>query len=293
MYNPNIEIKVSDLYNTPSRILQLNGEYYKVNGGNIYKLNNEESIFQTTDKRAFAKEAGDLLWIVDNSGKENLKVLNSSGEIVKSYSIPNNTENLLISNNNVFCMMSDEIKAYRLYDDGRTESIPIEYSFVYESDKCGFKMYKYSCEDEICLWFDMSDYKDAYFVVDLNGNDVINNDCSYIQLLDFDTDRIVFTPSLFQLKTLYEYSFADDLEICYDADVEDYAQGFFENTPYFTDEKYMVCHHCLKLRSGRTCLCQCPVQCVLLIYIHQQQIFWHLCFQEILTFQDTPVLFLL
>lgn len=240
LYYPDIEINVSNLYNTNSKLVQLNGVYYKVEDGNIYNLDDGESIFQTTDKLAFAKEAGDLLWIVDNSGKKNLKALNSSGEIVKSYSIPNNTKNLLISDNNVFCMLSDEIKAYRLYDNGRTESISIEYSFVYESDKCGFKMYRYSCEDEICLWFDMSDYKDAYFVVDLNGNDVIDNDCSYIQLLDFDTDRIVFTPSLFQLKTLYEYSFADDLEICYDADVEDYAKGFFENTPYFTDEKYMV-----------------------------------------------------
>lgn len=240
LYYPDIEIKVSDLYNDHSNVVRLNGAYYKVEDGNIYNLDDGESIFQTTDKQAFAKEAGDLLWIVDNSGEENLKALDSSGEIVKSYSIPNNTEDILIGGNDVFCMLPDEIKAYRLYDNGRAENIPINYSFVYESDKCGFKLYRCSCEDVICLWFDITDYKDAYFVVDFNGNDVIGNDCPYMQLLNYETDHIVFNPPLFQLEILYDYSFEDDMETCYNADVRNYAQGFFENTPYVSNDKYII-----------------------------------------------------
>ena len=240
LYYPNIEIKVSDLYNNHSDIVQLNGVYYKVDNGNIYNLNNKKIIFQTTDKNAFAKENGNLLWIVDNSENENFKAVNSSGKIVKSYSIPTNTKDFLIDGNSIFCMLSDEIKAYKLCDNGRAENIPIECSFVYKSDKCKFKLYQYTCEDITCLWFDMADFQDAYFIVDSSDNKIIDNNCSYIQLLKFEKNCIVFTPSLFQLKTLYEYSFEDNLEICHSADVGDYAQGFFEKTPYYTDERYII-----------------------------------------------------
>lgn len=83
-YYPDIQIKVSGLYNEHSKVVCLNNDYYKIQDGNIYNLDNQKSIYQTSDKYAFVKSFGDLLWVIDNSTKDNLKVINSSGKVVKS-----------------------------------------------------------------------------------------------------------------------------------------------------------------------------------------------------------------
>ena len=65
-YYPDIQIKVSGLYNEHSTVVCLNNDYYKITDGNIYNLDNQESIYQTSDKKAFMKQFNDLLWVIDN-----------------------------------------------------------------------------------------------------------------------------------------------------------------------------------------------------------------------------------
>lgn len=240
-YYPDIQIKVFGLYNEHSTVVCLNNDYYRIKDGNIYNLDNQESIYQTSDKNAFMKPFSDLLWVIDNSTQDNLKALNSSGKIVKRYSIPNYTKDFFINNNVIFCVSSNKIEIYKLYDDGHKEQLPIDYSFVFESENSYSKLYKYSCEYGECLYFDMNsdNYADSYFAVDSNNQNMISNN-GRINLLLFESDRIVYTESLFQLRTLYEYSFVNNAENCHIANVSDYAQGFFDNTPYFSDEKYII-----------------------------------------------------
>ena len=241
LYYPDIQIEVSGLYNEHSRTVCLNNDYYRINDGNIYNLDNQKSIYQTSDKYAFMKPFGNLLWIIDNSTQDNLKALNSSGKVVKKYSIPNYTKDFFINDNVIFCVSSNGIEIYKLYDDGHKEQLTIDYSFVFESENSYFKLYKYSCEYGECLYFDMDsdNYTDSYFAVDSNNQNMISSN-GRINLLLFETDRIVYTESLFQIRTLYEYSFVKKAENCHIADVSDYAKGFFVNTPYFSDEKYII-----------------------------------------------------
>lgn len=240
-YYPNIQIKVSGLYNEHSKVVCLNNDYYRIKDGNIYNLDNHKSIYQTNDKYAFMKPFDELLWVIDNSTKDNLKAINSSGTVIKSYSIPNYTKDFFINDNVIFCVSSDGIEMYQLYSDGHKEQISVDYSFVFESKNAYFKLYKYSCEYGECLYFDMDsdNYDDSYFAVDSNYQNTISSN-GRINLLLFETDRIVYTESLFQLSTLYEYSFVNDTEFCHIADIGDYSQNFFVNMPYFSDKEYII-----------------------------------------------------
>ena len=180
--------------------------------------------------------------MVDNSDKDNLKAIDSSGKAVKSYSIPDYTKDFFINNNVIFCMSSDGIEIYQLYNDGHKEQISVDYSFVFESENSYFKLYKYSCEYGECLYFDMEsdNYNDSYFAVDSNMQNMISSN-GRVNLLHYQQDRIIYTESTFRLKTLYEYSFVDGEEHCYNnLDIDDYAQGFFENTPYASNDKYII-----------------------------------------------------
>lgn len=241
-YYPDIKIKVSNLYNEHSNIVCLNDDYYRLKDGNIYNLVTQESLYHTNDRFAFIKSFDSLIWMVDNSDKDNLKAIDSSGKAVKSYSIPDYTKDFFINNNVIFCMSSDGIEIYQLYNDGHKEQISVDYSFVFESENSYFKLYKYSCEYGECLYFDMEsdNYNDSYFAVDSNMQNMISSN-GRVNLLHYQQDRIIYTESTFRLKTLYEYSFVDDEEHCYNNfDIDDYAQGFFENTPYASNDKYII-----------------------------------------------------
>lgn len=241
-YYPDIKIKVSNLYNEHSNIVCLNDDYYRLKDGNIYNLVTQESLYHTNDRFAFIKSFDSLIWMVDNSDKDNLKAIDSSGKAVKSYSIPDYTKDFFINNNVIFCMSSDGIEIYQLYNDGHKEQISVDYSFVFESENSYFKLYKYSCEYGDCLYFDMEsdNYNDSYFAVDSNMQNMISSN-GRVNLLHYQQDRIIYTESTFRLKTLYEYSFVDGEEHCYNnLDIDDYAQGFFENTPYASNDKYII-----------------------------------------------------
>ena len=241
-YYPDIKIKVSNLYNEHSNIVCLNDDYYRLKDGNIYNLVTQESLYHTNDRFAFIKSFDSLIWMVDNSDKDNLKAIDSSGKAVKSYSIPDYTKDFFINNNVIFCMSSDGIEIYQLYNDGHKEQISVDYSFVFESENSYFKLYKYSCEYGECLYFDMEsdNYNDSYFAVDSNMQNMISSN-GRVNLLHYQQDRIIYTESTFRLKTLYEYSFVDGEEHCYNnLDIDDYAQGFFENTPYASNDKYII-----------------------------------------------------
>ncbi len=241
-YYPDIKIKVSNLYNEHSNIVCLNDDYYRLKDGNIYNLVTQESLYHTNDRFAFIKSFDSLIWMVDNSDKDNLKAIDSSGKAVKSYSIPDYTKDFFINNNVIFCMSSDGIEIYQLYNDGHKEQISVDYSFVFESENSYFKLYKYSCEYGECLYFDMEsdNYNDSYFAVDSNMQNMISSN-GRVNLLHYQQDRIIYTESTFRLKTLYEYSFVDGEEHCYNNfDIDDYAQGFFENTPYASNDKYII-----------------------------------------------------
>lgn len=241
-YYPDIQIKVSSLYNEHSKVVCLNNDYYKIQYGNIYNLDNQKSIYQTSDKYAFVKSFGDLLWVIDNSTKDNLKVINSSGKVVKSYSIPDYTKDFFINDNVLFLVSSDGIKIYQLYNGGHTEQISVDYSFVFESENSYFKLYKYSCEYGECLYFDMDsdNYNDSYFAVDSNRQNMISSN-GRVNLLLYQQNRIIYTESSFRFRTLYEYSFVNCQEHCYNnLDIRDYAQGFFENTSYVSNDKYII-----------------------------------------------------
>ena len=241
-YYPDIKIKASNLYNEHSNIVCLNDDYYRLKDGNIYNLVTQESLYHTNDRFAFIKSFDSLIWMVDNSDKDNLKAIDSSGKAVKSYSIPDYTKDFFINNNVIFCMSSDGIEIYQLYNDGHKEQISVDYSFVFESENSYFKLYKYSCEYGECLYFDMEsdNYNDSYFAVDSNMQNMISSN-GRVNLLHYQQDRIIYTESTFRLKTLYEYSFVDGEEHCYNnLDIDDYAQGFFENTPYASNDKYII-----------------------------------------------------
>lgn len=241
LYYPDIQIKVSGLYDEHSEVVCLSNNYYKIQDGSIYNLDNQEIIYQTSCKYAFVKSFDDLLWVVDNSNKDNLKVINSSGQVVESYSIPDNIDDFFINDNVCFCISSDGIEIYRLCGNHRQEQISVDYSFVFESENAYFKLYKYSCEYGECLYFDMDsdNYIDSYFAVDSKAQNIISSG-GMISLLLFESDRLVYTEALFQLKTLYEYCFSNNTENCYTADVGDYFQGFFDDMPYFLSEKYII-----------------------------------------------------
>ena len=98
-YYPDIKIKVSNLYNEHSNIVCLNDDYYRLKDGNIYNLVTQESLYHTNDRFAFIKSFDSLIWMVDNSDKDNLKAIDSSGKAVKSYSIPDYTKDFFINNN--------------------------------------------------------------------------------------------------------------------------------------------------------------------------------------------------
>ena len=230
------------MYNEHSNIVCLNDDYYRLKDGNIYNLVTQESLYHTNDRFAFIKSFDSLIWMVDNSDKDNLKAIDSSGKAVKSYSIPDYTKDFFINNNVIFCMSSDGIEIYQLYNDGHKEQISVDYSFVFESENSYFKLYKYSCEYGECLYFDMEsdNYNDSYFAVDSNMQNMISSN-GRVNLLHYQQDRIIYTESTFRLKTLYEYSFVDGEEHCYNnLDIDDYAQGFFENTPYASNDKYII-----------------------------------------------------
>ena len=118
-YYPDIKIKVSNLYNEHSNIVCLNDDYYRLKDGNIYNLVTQESLYHTNDRFAFIKSFDSLIWMVDNSDKDNLKAIDSSGKAVKSYSIPDYTKDFFINNNVIFCMSSDGIEIYQLYNKFR------------------------------------------------------------------------------------------------------------------------------------------------------------------------------
>lgn len=240
-YYPDIKIKVSNLYNEHSNIVCLNNDYYRLKDGNIYNLNSQECVYQTNDNHSFVKTFGDMFWLIDNGEKVNFRAINASGKVVKSYSIPHYTEDFFINDSVLFLVSSYGIEIYQLYNDGNKKQISVDYSFVFESESSHFKLYKYSNNYGECLFFDMDsdNYEDSYFAVDSNNKNMISSK-GRINLLLFETDRIVYTESLFQLRTLYEYSFVNNAENCHVADVSDYANSFFEKTPYFADEKYII-----------------------------------------------------
>ncbi len=72
-YYPNIEIKISDLYNVPSKIMQLNGEYltYSID---TWEVISEQSADEIGGSYTF-ETCGDYVFVFDDNSGELLNTI--------------------------------------------------------------------------------------------------------------------------------------------------------------------------------------------------------------------------
>ena len=142
---------------------------------------------------------------------------------------------------------------YRLMDDAHLERIDIDYSLVFHSDENRFNLYKYSCEYGECLFFDMENINDndAFYATDNEHNEVIGAcENNTIDLLSYGKDRIFYTRSHFNLETMSEYSFKDNIENNRKLKFGKYARGFFQRFySYYNAETIVLIAQTISSRS--------------------------------------------
>ncbi len=247
-YYPDITIKVEDLYNGSyldrTRVVCADNEYYTMLNGDIRNISDNKIIHSTSDENAFIKSQCDLLWVFDNSSKNNLIAFDSDGNIVRSYSVSQHITDFFISGDMIFCELFKEnsrscsIRLYKISDDENIKLIPINYSLIYETDNNDFKLYKYSCDYGECLYLDYvyNNYDDSYFAYDLNYNNLIKSQNGTYELLHIEQDKVIYTDTSTYGKNYTEYSFANNTINEYELNIEKSFDSFFPNMTFYSDE---------------------------------------------------------
>lgn len=253
IYYPDITIKVTALYDEHFDVVQCDNEYFILSDGKIINAHSKDEIYNVKAKNTFIKSYDNLIWIFENNSNENLKAIDKNGNLKKHYLFPGDITDFLINDNVVFALTSDELKMYRLMDDAHLERIDIDYSLVFHSDENRFNLYKYSCEYGECLFFDMENINDndAFYATDNEHNEVIGAcENNTIDLLSYGKDRIFYTRSHFNLETMSEYSFKDNIENNRKLKFGKYARGFFQRFySYYNAETIVLIAQTISSRS--------------------------------------------
>lgn len=243
IYYPDITLKVTALYDEHPNVVECENEYFILSDGKITNADSKEVIYSVTNENSFIKSYNDLIWIFDDSCNEKLKAIDKYGNVKKHYLFPEDSIDFLINDDIVFDLTSKELIMYRLTDDTHLEKKEIDYSFVFHSEDNRFDLYKYSCEYGECLFFDMNDTndKDAFYAVDSEHNEVIGAcEKNTIDLLAYEEDRIFYTRSHFNLKTISEYSFKDNIEKNSEIEFGKYSRGFFQKFYYCQSNEIII-----------------------------------------------------
>ena len=243
IYYPDITLKVTALYDEHPNVVECENEYFILSDGKITNADSKEVIYSVADENSFIKSYNDLIWIFDSSCNEKLKAIDKYGNVKKHYLFPEDSIDFLINDDIVFDLTSKELIMYRLTDDTHLEKKEIDYSFVFHSEDNRFDLYKYSCEYGECLFFDMNDTndKDAFYAVDSEHNEVIGAcEKNTIDLLAYEEDRIFYTRSHFNLKTISEYSFKDNIEKNSEIEFGKYSRGFFQKFYYCQSNEIII-----------------------------------------------------
>ena len=243
IYYPDITLKVTALYDEHPNVVECKNEYFILSDGKITNADSKEVIYSVTNENSFIKSYNDLIWIFDDSCNEKLKAIDKYGNVKKHYLFPEDSIDFLINDDIVFDLTSKELIMYRLTDDTHLEKKEIDYSFVFHSEDNRFDLYKYSCEYGECLFFDMNDTndKDAFYAVDSEHNEVIGAcEKNTIDLLAYEEDRIFYTRSHFNLKTISEYSFKDNIEKNSEIEFGKYSRGFFQKFYYCQSNEIII-----------------------------------------------------
>jgi len=243
IYYTDITLKVTALYDEHPNVVECENEYFILSDGKITNADSKEVIYSVTNENSFIKSYNDLIWIFDDSCNEKLKAIDKYGNVKKHYLFPEDSIDFLINDDIVFDLTSKELIMYRLTDDTHLEKKEIDYSFVFHSEDNRFDLYKYSCEYGECLFFDMNDTndKDAFYAVDSEHNEVIGAcEKNTIDLLAYEEDRIFYTRSHFNLKTISEYSFKDNIEKNSEIEFGKYSRGFFQKFYYCQSNEIII-----------------------------------------------------
>ena len=243
IYYPYITLKVTALYDEHPNVVECENEYFILSDGKITNADSKEVIYSVTNENSFIKSYNDLIWIFDDSCNEKLKAIDKNGNLKKHYLFPGDSIDFLINDDVIFDLTSDEMIMYRLTNDTHLEKIKINYTFVFHSEDNRFDLYKYSCEYGECLFFDMNDTndKDAFYAVDSEYNEVIGAcEKNTIDLLAYEEDRIFYTRSHFNLKTISEYSFKDNIEKNSEIEFGKYSRGFFQKFYYCQSNEIII-----------------------------------------------------
>lgn len=243
IYYPDITLKVTALYDEHPNVVECENEYFILSDGKITNADSKEVIYSVTNENSFIKSYNDLIWIFDSSCNEKLKAIDKYGNVKKHYLFPGDSIDFLINDDVIFDLTADEMIMYRLTDDTHLKKINIDYSFVFHSNDNRFDLYKYSCEYGECLFFDMNDTndKDAFYAVDSEHNEVIGAcEKNTIDLLAYEEDRIFYTRSHFNLKTISEYSFKDNIEKNSEIEFGKYSRGFFQKFYYCQSNEIII-----------------------------------------------------
>ena len=111
---------------------------------------------------------------------------------------------------------------------------------------------------------DSDNYNDSYFAVDSNRQNMISSN-GRVNLLLYQQDRIIYTESSFRFRTLYEYSFVNCQEHCYNnLDIRDMLKDFLKICPMYpmTNISYLLLNELHHVQSQETeDLRQLPAKC--------------------------------
>lgn len=142
MAHPDIKIHVSELYESESKVVNLDDDYFYLKGQKLYKLDSENAIYDFECDNVYLKSYDNKIWAYTPKEKYNMLVIDEDGNTINTFTVSNITQaggvqyatDFIVDENILYCSYYNEYtKAYYIEEDGVSEWIP-EYSPIFEDD---------------------------------------------------------------------------------------------------------------------------------------------------------------
>ena len=140
MAHPDIKIHVSELYESESKVVNLDDDYFYLKGQKLYKLDSENAIYDFECDNVYLKSYDNKIWAYTPKEKYNMLVIDEDGNTINTFTVSNITQaggvqyatDFIVDENILYCSYYNEYtKAYYIEEDRLSEWIP-EYSTIFE-----------------------------------------------------------------------------------------------------------------------------------------------------------------
>lgn len=192
-YYPDINIHVSGLYQSESRVINIQDEYYYLKDKKLYKISQEEEsvVYTFSAEDVYLKSYDNKIWAYVNNKKDNLIVLDTSGKMINTFTIPDSAFDFIVDNDTLFCSYDESIIAFTIKDN-QLSDYPLDYLPIFSSDSKDLSVFEFSKGNIIGHKFTNSFQNDSYCLFNKNHTEYLYNRECIMSIFDANKDYLLF-----------------------------------------------------------------------------------------------------